>query len=771
MRYWYQSIYERVLPHFQETQDPAVKKALHTLYVTAYASAENRPPAPPDLDVADIDDPRFQGTERPLALRLLGPAITMAEATDAATDGSLLATVRSQNGLVSIVASDDPPTHPRNAFWAAGTPPSWAHDWGTDPLGPWADISVPAPDGAPVRQRLRWCPPGSFLMGSPPDDPDAFADERPQHRVAFAAGFWMFDTACTEALWTAVTGRPRASPRGPRYPVTDVSWHDAQDFVAALNRRRPGLALALPSEAQWEYACRAGSETAYGFGGKIDRTQVNFDNDEGTVPAASLPPNPWGLHEMHGNVWEWCDDHWHGDYTGAPTDGSPWHDARAHGAASRVLRGGSWFLDARDVRSACRIHDGPSVRNVSFGFRCARVPVSASAEQAAVPAAPASQPLGAERGWPPGSAGAAVLLRPGEAAASPPPASGAVIVRTDRETLTLRPYRKPAWASAIGRDRFGLVAAFTVPGTDVSQRMRWIPPGRFQMGSPDDEPGRDDDEGPRHEVTLQEGFWLFDTPCTQTLWQAVTGSNPSRFKSPARPVETVSFDEAQAFIDKLNQKAPGLHLALPSEAQWEYACRAGTETATYAGPIDILGANNAPALDPIAWYGGNSGQEFDLDNGFNISDWPDKQYPHTRAGTRIVGQKSPNAWGLHDMLGNVWEWCADIYHPSYEGAPSDGSPRLDARTGGAAYRVLRGGSWLSVARDVRSAYRYHFAPTVRFGYFGFRCARVQRESGALVPAQGREEQASGAERAAATTGPKRRQGLWDWIKPKRERKK
>jgi formylglycine-generating enzyme required for sulfatase activity len=287
------------------------------------------------------------------------------------------------------------------------------------------------------------------------------------------------------------------------------------------------------------------------------------------------------------------------------------------------------------------------------------------------------------------------------------------------------PNPRPPWASDWGEDGFGRFARIAVGG--ASQTMRWIPPGTYLMGSPDDEPGRYSREGPRHRVTISAGFWLFDTPCTQALWSAVMGGNPSRFKSPDRPVENVSWHDAKGFIERINGRVSGLNLTLPTEAQWEYACRAGTDTATYAGPMPILGERNAPALDPIAWYGGNSGVDFDLDNGFDSSGWPEKQYPHTRAGTRPVARNHVNAWGLYDMLGNVWEWCADTWHGDYTGAPTDGSAWIDAAPGGngEAWRVVRGGSWGDFARIVRAAYRGHIDPTVRDNSLGFRCARVQ----------------------------------------------
>ncbi|MBF0631360.1 MAG: formylglycine-generating enzyme family protein [Magnetococcales bacterium] len=278
----------------------------------------------------------------------------------------------------------------------------------------------------------------------------------------------------------------------------------------------------------------------------------------------------------------------------------------------------------------------------------------------------------------------------------------------------------PPWASGWGEDRRGVFVEFAI-GV-VRQRLRWIPPGRFWMGSPEDEPGRFEGEGPRHEVTIEKGYWLFDTPCTQALWQAVMGDNPSYFKTPDRPVEQVSWDDVQIFLKRINDDLPGLNLVLPSEAQWEYACRAGTTTALYTGDIKILGKHNAPALDLIAWYGGNSGVGFELDDGYDNTGWEEKQYPHTQAGTHPVGRKAPNPWGLYDMLGNVLEWCNDHWHESYEGAPTDGSSWQDDEAGGD--RVIRGGSWIGFARYVRAAYRSRHPSDGRFDGLGFRCARV-----------------------------------------------
>lgn len=252
--------------------------------------------------------------------------------------------------------------------------------------------------------------------------------------------------------------------------------------------------------------------------------------------------------------------------------------------------------------------------------------------------------------------------------------------------------------------------------------LRLIPPGVFYMGSHEDEPGRKEDEGPVSEVTISAPMYVGKYEITQAQWARVMGENPASFKQagPHAPVETIDWEQALEFVNRLCEieGVPYGTYRLLTEAEWEYCCRAGTTAPLYTGDITLLGANHAPELDAIAWYGGNSG--VDYAGGQNSEEWAEKQNEHSRAGPHPVGEKAPNAFGVHDMLGNVWEWCSDRYANGYL-AVMQVDPRGPSFGSG---RVCRGGGWYSHARICRSAQRYSNSPKYRSNVLGLRIART-----------------------------------------------
>jgi formylglycine-generating enzyme required for sulfatase activity len=241
-------------------------------------------------------------------------------------------------------------------------PPPWASAWGDDVYGLWADLTV---NGA--TQRMRWIEPSGsqgFWMGSTKKERAAIKDkivrdwanqaEHEPMRIEVKPGFWLADTPCTQAFWQAVTGENPShfheGSEAPERPVENVSWRDVDEHFVKRFAQTPewGTAdrLCLPDEAQWEYAARAGSPKAYWWGDDWDDAHGNADGKIGqTTPVRRYPANPWGLYDMHGNVWEWCSDPWQ------PRRDAP--EARPDEDA-RVVRGGSWLDHPGHARAACR---------------------------------------------------------------------------------------------------------------------------------------------------------------------------------------------------------------------------------------------------------------------------------------------------------------------------------------------------------------------------------------------------------------------------------
>ncbi len=255
--------------------------------------------------------------------------------------------------------------------WPPVFPPVCGCAWGDDRFGLWIDVTL-----GNALLRLRWIEPGEFVMGSPEREAERYDREGPQHVVRLTEGFWLAETACSQEVWELVMGsNPSQFKNDPQNPVEQVSWDDVQGFLREVEKRLPGVKADLPTEAEWEYACRGGSETAFSWGDGIDPSQANYLATESyaggptgewrqtTVAVKSFDPNRWGLYQMHGNVWEWCADGPR-DY-----DGASQVDPRgAEGGAPRAVRGGSWIDHPLRLRAAC--HDGLwGVRAHFLGFR------------------------------------------------------------------------------------------------------------------------------------------------------------------------------------------------------------------------------------------------------------------------------------------------------------------------------------------------------------------------------------------------------------------
>jgi formylglycine-generating enzyme required for sulfatase activity len=515
--------------------------------------------------------------------------------------------------------------------------------------------------------------PGTFLMGKAnsaytPENRSPI-DQTP-HQVTLTQGFSLQTTEVTQKQWQWVMGNNPSKFQGENLPVETVSWDDVQSFIQKLNRKsdsaNPRLRFRLPTEAEWEYAARAGTTTPFAcqessssLNQKKDSKWAlnqlsgldscmgayawyNRNSDKTTHPVAQKKANPWGLYDMHGNVWEWVQD-WYGDY--------PEEDvidpAGPRGGNARVRRGGGWDQFWHNCESANRSNPILGYRSGNLGFRLVKTTLS----PATPPLQPATAPIAAPQSPVP---------------KSPVPTSG--------------------------KDFLGM-------------KFVYIKPGTFLMGSPASEPNRGKNET-QHQVTLTQGFYLQTTELTQGQWQAIMGTT---IKSQSRdhfqglgsnfPMYFVSWQDTQKFIDRLNQRGQGTY-RLPTEAEWEYAARAGT-----SGPFGIGDGQNLDASQA------NFNGEYPYGKGAKGLN---------RNQTIPVASFRPNAWGLYDMHGNVWEWVQDWYDAYSEGSEIDPiGPEVSYG------KIVRGGSWYYDAQFSRSATRYFFdAYAVRTYFIGFRLVKI-----------------------------------------------
>ncbi len=556
--------------------------------------------------------------------------------------------------------------------------------------------SDPEPAGRP--QGFVWIQPGSFTMGSPMTEPDRDGDEGPQTQVAITSGFWMGRHEVTQREYVAIMGANPSHFKGETLPVDLVGWGEATHYCARLTEREatagrlpPQSAYRLPTEAEWEYACRAGTKTAFAFGSGLSSAQANYGgtypNNGSTVPVESYAPNAWGLYDMHGNAWELCSD-FYGLYPGGSVT-----DPKGPTAGSyRVIRGGCWADGAWFCRSAYRFSFGPGVWYGSIGFRVvlAKVPTPfaktgisnlntrlsvALVSTLTVNARPGTHvqiewadPLGNTNRWRPLTN---LMVE----------AVSQMVV--DREV-------------PIGGRRIYRARSVSAEPVDRPPKLLWIPAGTFVMGTPDSEVDRGW-EGPQTEVTLTQGFWMGQHEVTQKEYEAVQGPHKSNWTGDNLPVETVTWHDAVDYCSQLTEleRTAGRlplnhHYRLPTEAEWEYACRGGTATRFS--------------------YGDDPGYALLRDYGWFTDNAESQTHP--------VASKLPNPWGLFDMHGNVWEWCHDWYG-SFPGGKATDPQNLEQSFVG-NFRTVRGGCVANSGGGCRSANRNGFPPDHSYYGIGFR---------------------------------------------------
>jgi formylglycine-generating enzyme required for sulfatase activity/serine/threonine protein kinase len=625
--------------------------------------------------------------------------------------------------------------------WAKDAPPPAIAPFDTEQAKQhqeaWAKhLGVPVEYTNSIGMTFRLIPPGEFMMGSTPEeindglkaageDPDwqrYVRSEAPQHKVILTQPFFLGAHEVTQEQYQNVMGLNPSefAPTGARkesvvgldtnrFPVDTVSWFDAADFCVKLSQQEnlkspyrrndqtvvqvEGDGYWLPTEAQREFACRAGTTTRFWVGNnESELPQVAWlSNRNGyrSNTVGALRANPLGLFDVHGNNWEWTQDEWSPTYY-EQVQGKPAIDPLGPQTAEgqRVIRGGVWHLDATTCRSAYRYAYAPTHRWGAIGIRVA-LPVDAVRQAIQKPAV--KNVAQGWKGWPKDA---------------PPPAIAPFAAEQAKK-------HQEAWARHLG-----VPVEYT---NSIGMKFRLIPPGEFEMGSTPEQIKRLLDEGRRwnaydwylqetaqehlHRVRITRPFYLGMHEATQEQYFKVMQTNPSAFAATGTqrervkgdtlqyPVEMLSWDLAQTFCRRLGA-LPAANLEadayrLPTEAEWEYACRAGTTTINYAGDLDadLREFENLP------------------DESLTIEMLPEAKFAlpwnDGYAYTAPVGKFRPNPFGLFDMLGNVGEWCREFRSFGYYlESPTNDPPGPDSGD----WRIRRSGTYRS-REYIRSAFR------------------------------------------------------------------
>jgi len=544
-------------------------------------------------------------------------------------------------------------------------------------------VLAPATYTNALGMRFAKLPAGEFMMGATEEEvrdvvaayrvegeraAHLLASETPQHKARISRNFYMGVCEVTQGQFVKALAKNPARFKGDRRPVDNVDWKEAKAFCEWLNtndaNRPAGHEYRLPTEAEWEYACRAGSATRYHFGDDPaplgDYAWCDANSGRETHDVGTKKPNAWGLHDMHGNVWEWCEDWYREDYYRSSPANDPWN--RRPGP-NHAFRGVGWEGDA--VSSRCSVRTGPAKVNPvgNYGFRVVLAPIRREPiEHLAIDLSGGIE----AKNYP------ITRLKAGPPAGLLTDASGPEGKSKYKTThLVLR--RLPAGTFTLGQD-----------GIKSDKNIACTP----------------------HRATLTQDFFMGVFEVTQFQYEKLMGVNPSKFKGDIlRPVEQANWNDARggqwpggkpandSFLGRLARKS-GLPCDLPTEAQWEYACRAGSETTYFFG-------DDQKVADDFGWWYRD----------------PDRDATHE------VGLKKPNPWGLYDIVGNAKEWCLDWFGPYPAEAVTDPvGPQegMEGRHRGVA-RIARGGCWGdSSVLGFRSADRCPYPLEMRNDGNGFR---------------------------------------------------